>query len=270
MENFKNLFKLLIEDFSKHPLIEGILLAGSRATENIDIHSDYDIYIYSNEEIPLDFRKNIANKYFSYFELNNTTWEMEDQAYFKDSNIQIDIVYRNLNWIEEVLENIVFKHQASTGYTTCFWANIINSKILFDKNGKLQNLKNKYSIKYPEELRKNIINKNYPLLNTIIPAYTKQIKKALDRQDYISVNHRVSAFFESYFDIIFAINKILHPGEKKLLKIVTKELDIIPKNMENNIETLFENMYSKDFDIIKKLEELSNELKTLLVQLKLM
>lgn len=269
MKKYDDIFLSLVDDFSKHKLVEAVLLSGSRTTDNFDKNSDYDLYIYSNKEIPFDFRKEMSNKYFNYVELNNTTWEKEDQGFFKKINIPIDIVYRNLKWIENVLDDIVIKCQASTGYTTCFWANIIKSDILYDRDGKLKKLQNKFDIDYPEKLRKNIIEKNFPLLNKIIPAYTNQVKKALKRDDYISVNHRITGFFESYFDIIFAINKTLHPGEKKLLKITTEELDFIPENMESDIKELFKNLYKRDFNIINKLNEITNKLKDLLVKLNL-
>lgn len=269
MKNYDKSFLALVDEFSKNEAIEGIILSGSRTSGNMDSNSDYDIYIYSEEKICIDFRKKILEKFLYNFELDNKIWEDEDQGFFKDNNIQIDIIFRNLSWIENILENTLIQHQASTGYSTCFWSNIINSDILYDKNGKLEELKKKYDIDYPHNLVSNIVNKNFPPLKDIISSYSNQIQKALERDDYISVNHRISAFLASYFDIIFAINKKPHPGEKKLLKISNK-LSYIPKNMEEDITELLKNMYNKDFNIINKINKISQNLETLLVENKIL
>ncbi|UUV17844.1 DUF4037 domain-containing protein [Fusobacteria bacterium ZRK30] len=270
MNGYDDILLELVDDFSKHESVEAVLLSGSRTTSNFDSDSDYDLYIYSKGEIPLEFREKIADKYFNYAELNNTTWEQEDQGFFKDINVQVDIVYRDIEFIERVLEEIVVKCKASTGYSTCFWANLIKSDILYDRNGKLNQLQKKFDVDYPEQLKRNIVSKNFPLLNKIIPAYTNQIKKALKRGDFISVNHRISAFFESYFDIIFAINMKLHPGEKKLLKISGEQLDYLPENMDKDIRELFENLHRKEFDIIDKLDIITDRLEKLLRKMDLM
>lgn len=42
----------------------------------------------------------------------------------------------------------------------------------------------------------------------------KQIEKILIRKDIVSINYSVAAFLESYLNIIFAINRLTHSGEK--------------------------------------------------------
>jgi len=270
MKKYDDILLELVDDFTKYETVEAVLLSGSRTTPNFDKDSDYDLYIYSKGEIPLGFRKKIADKYFDYAELNNTTWEQEDQGFFKGIGIQVDLVYRDVEFIEEVLEEVVIKCIASTGYSTCFWSNLMKSDILYDRNGELNLLQKKFNVDYPEQLIKNIISKNFPLLNKIIPSYINQIKKALKRDDVISVNHRISAFFESYFDIIFAVNMKLHPGEKKLLKITREQLEYLPENMEVDIRELFENLYRKQFDIVGKLDVITYRLEKLLREMDLM
>ena len=71
-----------------------------------------------------------------------------------------------------------------------------------------------------------------------MPAYYFQIEKAIKRNDIISVNHRVAALLASYFDIIFAVNQVAHPGEKKLMKIIKDNNLNIPDNMEDNINNI--------------------------------
>lgn len=261
----ENIIKM-VRDFSNLEEVEGILLAGSHATKTNDKDSDYDIYIYTSNEIPVDKRKAITDKYCSYMELNNTFWETEDDGILKEDNIPVEIIYRSLNWIDDALNRTLIKCEADTGYTTCFWSNLLNSIILFDRKGELNKLQHKYKISYPNQLKENIINKNYPLLKEQMPAYYHQIEKALKRDDFISVNHRVAALFASYFDIIFAINEMPHPGEKKLLKIIKDNNLKVPIDMETNINNILKYSTSNDLALLLEIDALVGNLDKLLKQ----
>lgn len=262
--NINKELKDMLNDFSKLEEVEGILLAGSHATKTNDKDSDYDIYIYVSKEISIEKRKIITDKFCSYMELNNTFWETEDDGRLKEDNIPIEIIYRELDFFDAVLNRTLIKCEADIGYTTCFWANLINSIILYDKNGKLDKLQEKYKVAYPYELKQNIVRKNYPLLKLQMPAYYHQIEKALKRDDYISVNHRVAALLASYFDIIFAINEMPHPGEKKLLKIIRDKNLKVPYNIEMNTYNILKFSASNNSAILLEIDSLINNLDTLL------
>ena len=226
--------KGILEEFKKLEEVEAIALGGSRAIGCNDEKSDYDLYIYIKEEIKINIRENIIKKYSSYEEINNSYWEIEDDFKLKDGTV-VEIIYRSIDDFKKGLESVVIKGNPSSGYTTCMWNNLLNCKILFDKEGKLENLKKEFNIKYPKELRDNIIKKNRELLSGKIPSYYDQIKKAIERQDVVSINHRITEFLGSYFDIIFAFNYKTHPGEKRLVENCIKCCHKLPKNFENNI-----------------------------------
>ena len=48
-------------------------------------------------------------------------------------------------------------------------------------------------------------------------SWRAQLERALRRDDPVSVNHRAAAFLASWFDVLFALNRQPHPGEKRLL-----------------------------------------------------
>ena len=254
----------LVKEFSKLEEVESILLSGSYATKTNDKDSDYDIYIYSSKKIPIEKRKVITDKYFSYMELNNTFWETEDDGFLKEGNIPVEIIYRDLDLIDGLLNRTLVKCEADIGYTTCFWCNFINSIILYDKNGNSNKLQKKYKISYPHELKENIIKKNYPLLKLQMPSYYYQIEKALKRDDFISVNHRVAALLASYFDIIFAVNEMAHPGEKKILKIIKENNLKVPTDMGINVSNILKYAASNDIAILLEIDLLIGKLDTLL------
>lgn len=232
----------IYEEFSKLTEVDAICLGGSRATLKYDDKSDYDIYIYCNKEIDKSKREKILSKYCSYMEVNNQYWELEDNCIMNDG-IDLDIIYRNIIDFDKVIKNVVVDFNAYTGYTTCLWDNLIHSMIIFDRNDDLKKLQDKYNILYPDQLKQNIITKNRNLLNGFLPSYDKQIIKAIKRNDIISVNHRVTEFLASYFDIIFALNKVTHPGEKRLIEQCEKKCLILPKDFKDNLNSLLKNLY---------------------------
>ena len=250
----------LFQDFKELPEVEAIALGGSRATGKSDETSDYDVYIYINKPISESKRKAILDKYCKYEEISNTFWELEDDVTLKDE-IDMDIIYRNYEDFEATIESVVKNHVAYNGYTTCMWHNLITSKIIFDKTGRLTSLKERYTISYPQELKKNIIKKNMSLLSGMLPSFDAQIKKAENRGDLVSVNHRVTEFLASYFDVIFALNEMTHPGEKRMQSICSQECKILPKNFDNNLNKLFNSIFREKISPI--ISDIYNELKSI-------
>ena len=235
----------LFEELGSLPQVEAIALGGSRATGRNDEKSDYDVYVYITDRIDEDVRRNILDKYCKYMEIGNSFWELEDDVTLKDG-IDMDIIYRDMQDFENTVSSVVIDCVAWNGYTTCMWHNLITSKIVLDKNGKLQELQEKYRIPYPQKLKENIISNNLSLLSGMLPSFDMQIKKAENRGDLVSVNHRVTEFLASYFDIIFALNEMTHPGEKRMQSICSKECKILPANFDENLNRLFAGMFREN------------------------
>ena len=70
-------------------------------------------------------------------------------------------------------------------------------------------------------------------------SYLEQIKLAIKRNDPVSVNHRITAFLASYFDVLFAANEIFHPGEKRLIKYAMQHCKFLPEHFEADLTGLF-------------------------------
>lgn len=112
-------------------------------------------------------------------------------------------------------------------------------------------MKNRFDAPYPKQLKENIMEKNMKLLSDAMPAYKFQIAKAVERNDLVSVSHRTTAFMESYFDIIWAMNELTHPGEKRLVSLCKKQCKILPVDFEENINQLYADLFV-DLDRVNK------------------
>ena len=253
----------LFQELAALPQVEAIALGGSRAGTEFDERSDYDVYLYCTAPIPTADRKAILEKYCSYMELGNHFWEYEDNCTL-NNGVDIDILYRDLDSFICGVSNVVESCHAGNGYTTCMWHNLITCKILYDTNGRLTAAQDRFRIPYPEELRKNIVSRNLRLLRGSLPAYSSQILKAAERGDIVSVNHRTAAFLEAYFDILFALNRQTHPGEKRLMALCRKTCPVLPENFEDNLNALFRDLFSDPENLQKDLSQIICELEKIL------
>ncbi|MEG4440982.1 DUF4037 domain-containing protein [Microcoleus sp. AT9_B5] len=256
------------EQFSSLPQVVAVVLAGSRTTIVTDESSDFDFYVYVKEEIPVDIREAIARKFSDRIAINNQFWEPGDEWIDINTGCGIDIMYRQPEWIEEELDRVLVKHQASVGYSTCFWWNVLTSVPLYDRDGWFQQLQANVDRPYPEKLRQAIIAKNYPILRHQIFSFRYQLESAVFRRDSVSIIHRTAAFLGSYFDIVFAINSIPHPGEKRLVERATALCSKLPENLESQIHSLTNSVSlpAGDRQILHCLDWLVDSLDVLLIE----
>lgn len=250
-------FEKVIEELKALDEVELIMLGGSRAVNKNDRLSDYDVYVYFNKKIDIEKRKVILEENLKYYEIENKFWEEEDDGILKDGK-EIEIIYRNRNFIDEQFNTKFKEYEASIGYSTCMIHNILTSKVIYDRDNIIEKYREKYNY-YPKELKKNIVLKNIKLIDDKMPSLSYQIKKAIKRNDIISINHRITEFLAIYFDILFAINEEFHPGEKRLLEYLDK-LNIKPSEAKENIKELLEMRTENSEEKIEKINKLSMEL----------
>lgn len=253
----------LFAELSALPQVEAIALGGSRAGIHYDEKSDYDIYLYCTAPVSDEERRAILSKYCSYVEYGNHFWELEDNGTL-NNGIDFDLLFRDLNDFTAGIARVVEQFQAGNAYTTCMWHNLVTCKIVYDGTGRLTAAKERFTVPYPDQLKKNIIENGWRLLRTSMPAYELQIKKAAGRGDLVSVNHRTAALLETYFDVLFALNGKTHPGEKRLIQLCREMCPTLPVRFEENLNDLFSHMFSDPEALTADLDRILSELAKIL------
>lgn len=234
-----HIIKEIAQELAQADETKAVVLGGSSVSDYRDEISDYDLYVYSNKPAKISERTKIASKYADKYEINNTFFEPGDEWILRDSGKVIDIMFRNTDWPAKQIEHVWINGSASTGYSTAFIYNIKNSEILYDPSGFYKDLQQKVNTPYPQKLAENIITLNFSVMSGKIAAsFREQIVKAVKRNDYVNINNRITAYLNSYFDILFAVNRVLHPGEKRLVRYAKDNCKNLPDGFETGINSL--------------------------------
>ena len=253
----------LSDRFSQLPEVEAVAVAGSIAAGHGSPTSDIDLYVYPTKPIPAEVRLQIGREFSDDVQLVDF-WsdglEWNDPA----TNIPVDVIFFLTDWMQEQIDRVLVRHEAWLGYTTCFWHTVRVSQILFDRNGWFAKLQEQANQPYPDVLVNAIVSQNFPPLRDVYSSYSEQIGKSIERNDPVSLNHRIAAFLASYFDILFAINRVPHPGEKRLLDIVEESCSKYPANMRSDVTRLTQATNVSSDEAMQIVGDIVNNLETLL------
>jgi predicted nucleotidyltransferase len=261
------LIEAVTGEFARLPGVKAVVLSGSRGSGRSDEGSDIDLYVYAEPEPPRELRADLAQRFGVRASIGNDFWEPGDEWVASRTGNVVDIMYRSPAWIEQQLDRVLLRHQASVGYSTCLVYNVLHSKTLYDRDEWFASLRAKAEQPYPEPLRRAIIARNHPILRSTLSSYAHQIAVALERNDLISVNHRIAALLASYFDILFAINRMFHPGEKRLAAYVLANCAKHPPEFEAQVHELLSAILPAGrLDVLGRVNALLDGLDALLVE----
>lgn len=223
--------------FAELPQVEAVSLTGSQMMGVADPASDIDLYVYHHDEIPVAARMALASPYDD-AEFDLDFWGSEDTWYDIATGIRVEPIYWRVSSIEDNVEYVFRRFQAANGYSTAFLHSIRGGRILFDRAGWLQRLQAELHQPYPDGLRRAVIARNHPVMRSTTSSYFQQLKAASQRGDLISINHRTAILLASYFDILFALNGVMNPGEKRLIHFAETLCPKRPPMMRQQVEAL--------------------------------
>jgi hypothetical protein len=256
--------------FAPLPQVEAVALGGSRGDAGVaaDPSSDIDVYVYTRGDIPLQAREAIveASGGATTADLDLGFWGPGDEWLDAATGIHVDAIYFDAAWMDGQVDRVLVRHEASLGYSTCFWHTVRGSVTLHDRRGWFAALQERCRVDYPEELRRNVVDLNRTVLRGVLPSYANQLAKAARRGDLVSVNHRLAGLLASYFDVLFAVNRVPHPGEKRLVEAATRTCPLLPAGMAADVTEILETATTDLVGLAGRVERLLDRLDVLLAE----
>ena len=202
--------------------------------------SDYDVFIYTEGDLT-DLRAEMADELAdasSWRSVREHAFGDEDAWRLGAGGLWLDLMYWSTTWAERQLDEVLVQHRARIGYSTAFWRSIRTAQPLYERDMWHVALQRRAQHPYPAPLRRNIVEVNYPYLRDHPYSFRHQLAQAIARNDAVSVNHRLGAWLASYVDILFAVNRALHPGEKRIVEFLARECPTLPADALVMVERL--------------------------------
>jgi predicted nucleotidyltransferase len=228
MDGAMALAKEIAREFGAMRSVVAVALTGSHAGGETDDWSDLDVLVYTVEPLPPEVRRETLGRIAG--EVSNVDYWGPATVGRSPTGAPLDVAFFESSSMEAHLRAVLQEHRARLGYTTALAYTVQHGQSLHDPSGWLARMQAQVTRDYPGALARNIIALNWPALRDSSHSYRKQLGAAIGRGDAVSVNHRIAALLASYFDVLFALNRVYHPGEKKLVPQAERLCKLLPGN----------------------------------------
>jgi hypothetical protein len=204
----------LIAAVADLPGFVAISLGGSVASGLADESSDLDLHIYWRA--PLATPAERAARLAQIADAGSVEVEILDWG--REDNLRIggrraELVYTPLDELCAEVEQAYGEGLISEGYTTARLYYVASGQPLHDPVGELSLLRERLLDGYPEPTRRLLLRYHPALLR----VYLGHLRLAQSRGDLLAVQHRRYTVQMVFFNLLFALNRRYHPGEKRLL-----------------------------------------------------
>lgn len=266
IEKYEKAARRVASLYSELPEVVSVVIGGSLARGFTDMVSDIEMYVYYEKNIPSEenIRKILKKLNAKLTRSKKIHWYHSAWGYhtfFAFNGIKFELGYRDIHEFFVRMQNfksglILPKHgihdtpfgHYESGVASC----ISESKILIDKKGQLQELKDYLDDYHSDHLRDETFQYYIKDAKTIT---TMKTKYATMRNDHYNFNACVARSIRSLVICIFALNNRYYPGDKFNGRYINT-FKIKPKDFKKRMADLFNTPDYKKEDKQKKYSEL--------------
>ena len=237
------------------PGIAAIALGGSTAAGLADDSSDFDLYVYYHQPLAAAADRAVRLRPLAdegTLEVDIPTFGLEDHLHVQHK--LIELVYLDLDRLNAEVTQAYGAGMSSEGYTTALLYILVRSPVLHDATGEVMELRERLRAGYPEPTRARLLREHPELLR----YYLELLRISQQREDLLFVQHMRYNLHMIFFNLLFALNRLYHPGGKRLL-IHAQRCAVQPANLATRWNDI-SRLVADDGALVDRLEDLIDDL----------
>lgn len=206
----------VVEVAGRLPGVVAVSLGGSAGAGLADAASDLDFHVYWEAPLaPPDERvarlAAVADADSLRVRDGVASWTLEDR--FAVDGHPVELIYVRWGDVPAEVEWAYREGLTGEGFTTARLYNVARGRALHDPAGVLGAVQERLNRAYPEATRAALLRRQPARL----ALHLQQLRVGQGRGDVLFVQHSRAKLQMIFFDLLFALNRLYHPGEKRLL-----------------------------------------------------
>lgn len=198
------------------PGVIAVSLGGSVGSGLADADSDLDFHVFWADPLASPAERTahlatIADAGSLIVRPGTASWALED--WFAVDGRLVELIYVAWRDVEADVARAYAEGLSDEEFTTARLHNYAHGHALHDPSGALRAVQERLRHSYPEATRALLLNREPDRLATAL----KHLRTAQARRDLLFAQHRRYTLQSIFFNLLFALNRRYHPGEKRLL-----------------------------------------------------